>query len=453
MNLIPRHATGVSPSEQTSDLLLIAGSTPSTGWERILPLLERAGCTLPTSSMLEDWYAVARAAAALGQPGVATLNSGTQHHSLRSASTALRELCLTPILLSVEELEGHPEFWLEELPGTRLLMFHTRPEAALIAAMVADQSLEETLARWTSAAEFLLHSFRHHRRRVTLISVECALASPVEFLRSCKVILGLQPLPYSAMPTPHQYVGSDMQRLIAAQTVAQSPYVSQLILELDACSLPIGEPIGAPYVDCIKIYAAQREDREFHNTVKHDETLMAAMVKERDELARQLDQVREEFQVIQHERKATVDTELSRVNEKLKVLVAERELHLQSIENLTRERDAQVRKISEFDTRAKALDDDIQLRMKLIHECEAKLKATEKARREVGQENDLLTLQLHQAQEELESYYLSLQSASAKAVEAEKRAEGLEKNLRNMKNSRSWKITAPLRKIMKLFSR
>lgn len=75
------------------------------------------------------------------------------------------------------------------------------------------------------------------------------------------------------------------------------------------------------------------------------------------------------------------------------------------------------------------------------------------------QENELLLLQLHQVQEELESYYLQAQEESEKRQKTEKTVESQQKELKEkekalaeaekrlnlIQQSTSWRITAPLR--------
>lgn len=477
MNMIPRHASGLSPAEQTNDFLLIAGSTPASRWERILPLFERAGCTLPAPALLDEWYAVARGNAALGQPGVATLNPGALHQSLRSASSALLDACLSPVLLAVESLEARPEFWLEELPGARLLMFHTRPEAALIAAMEADRLLDDALVEWMKAAEGMLRTFRHHRRRIALIDVECVLAAPIDFLHSCRTWLGLQPLPYSAAAAAPARNGSDMQYLIAAQMVAQAPELGRLISELEACSLPIGEPASPPFVDCGRVYAEQRAEEAQRRILEEERIEYQRLAEER--------QARIEQAVCVHEENAA---RLQQSEGLLAEARAEHELLLKQLRQTQEELEAVLLKQLQYSCDSEELrrehqrlQSDLetltavrQTQAQLIGEREAQLKLAEQVQHEAAQENDFLLMQLHQVQEELESYYLRLQSSSSiiecleKKLKGrenrirymkggierlERKLRGWEKRIRYMEGSRSWKITAPLRAVTKRFYR
>jgi hypothetical protein len=293
-HMIPSHRDRGDSANEDASLLLVAGATPHCDWQRLLPLFEQAGCTLPVSTQLEEWLASARGSAELGQSGVAMLHHGAHHQSLLAATKTLLGACLSPVLLPVEDMEQRPEFWLEQLPGARLLMFHSRPESALVMAMGEDSPLEDVLAQWTSAAEVLVQTFRCHRRRVTLIDVECALAAPSEFLRNCKTSFGTNPLPDSAASTAGERAGSDMHRLIAAQMIAQNRKALDLIAELEACSLPIGEPAVPPFIDCVALHARQREEQAQRDRAEEDRDRYRLLADERGERLVAAEQARDE---------------------------------------------------------------------------------------------------------------------------------------------------------------
>ena len=84
-------------------------------------------------------------------------------------------------------------------------------------------------------------------------------------------------------------------------------------------------------------------------------------------------------------------------------------------------------------------------------------KAVDEAQlKDLKEENDLLLQQLHHVQEELERYYLDnqqLQSGGFETQKMRKRISDLERRVRYFENSKSWKITAPLRAVLKLFKR
>jgi len=69
---------------------------------------------------------------------------------------------------------------------------------------------------------------------------------------------------------------------------------------------------------------------------------------------------------------------------------------------------------------------------------------------EVEEENELLLTQLHQVQEELESYYLEARDLQRKLTRVEHTLTEKKRQLEYIRNSKSWKLTAPLRGLLEL---
>ena len=69
---------------------------------------------------------------------------------------------------------------------------------------------------------------------------------------------------------------------------------------------------------------------------------------------------------------------------------------------------------------------------------------------DVHEENELLLLQLHQVQEELETYYLEYKAAQQQAEKNKKAADEYKKQINRMRYSTSWRITMPIRVLMRL---
>jgi hypothetical protein len=72
---------------------------------------------------------------------------------------------------------------------------------------------------------------------------------------------------------------------------------------------------------------------------------------------------------------------------------------------------------------------------------------TGSTRQQLEDENGLLLLQLHQVQEELERYYLKAQEIEAREKKTAKANKRLRKHITDLKNSRSWRVTLPLRAV------
>ncbi len=426
--MIPSHRDCAMPAEEAASLMLVAGTTPYSGWQRLLPLFERAGCTLPMPALLEEWQVLTRGSAALGQPDVAMLNAGIQQQNLRTASVKLFGACIPPVLLSAEGLAACPEFWLEELPTARLLMFHTRPETALVAAMTENHALDEALAQWIAAAEMLVQTFRRNSCRVALLDVECALSTPVDFLHNCKSWLGLQPQLYSAAPSMPmlERAGNDMQYLIAAQMVAQSPRLAYLIAELEACSLPIGEPARPPVVDCAVLYARQCEEKERRQIIEE----------ERAHILLQLQNLKEDLEL-----------------EGMSCWVGDHgyEWMVGLFQQLQAERNALLSVCKSQKDRISELEFE-KIRLGQVASKVKGKRDLEKIDLMESKERDLLIYQMYKVQEDMEFYFLQTQSSVRRVGILERKLKYKESRVAYMEGSLSWKVTAPLRRIGGIFS-
>lgn len=72
--------------------------------------------------------------------------------------------------------------------------------------------------------------------------------------------------------------------------------------------------------------------------------------------------------------------------------------------------------------------------------------------KDLQEENDLLLEQLHHVQEELERYYLHGVQSSSDLHDLEQRLRAAEETVEALYNSKSWKITKPLRVMLDLFA-
>lgn len=444
---------------------LIIGSTPGSDWERILPLLERAGYKVPEAAALERWKAAASNGTLRSGSVVAELNPSIMGQALKTAAEELLDACAPPaVIAGAGDGNDLLDFWLTAFPRVRLLLFHARPEDALVRAMLDGQEPSEMLTYWETAAERLLQTWRRNRNRVSLMDVDCVLSEPGLFLHTCKALFGLNLWPFNGERGETQTAAAvDMYRLIASQMVAQSPRVVELIVELEACSTPLGEPPARMPVDCGKIYrdyqAQQAEiDRliqerdSSYEGLREIESRLEAAGKEGALARLELQQIREELEAVYLDRQRLVQrsgeqaVERERLEERLIELTRARD----ELSRLASEREAQFIKV---DQAHQKLDSDYK---------------------DATQENELRMLQLHQIQEELESSHVRLQAVNEKLQargqdlrsirerfratnsslqRTERKLKGVERRLHYLEKSRSWRMTAPLRALRKRFAR
>lgn len=533
---IPYREGGVRV-ERAVNLLLVAGVTPHSGWSRLSPVLESAGCTVPSQDALAAWKTAARECISLRQPGVATLHRGLPYADLRSATEVLMRASRSHALIPVDDLGASPEFWLEALPSGKLLMFHTRPERALVAAMLDGDSLDQMLHQWQSQAEAMVQAFRKYRDHILMVDVDCALNFPADFVRSCRHRLGIEALLSHEAGVHAAVPGSELQKLVAAQMVAQSGRTVELINELEACSVPIGDPSGPIRVDCQGVLedisrkevdlrrlsqecdelarlANERQEmlanantmgeqqaREADHKIseileKHAEHIQALeqFYKARESSildaegerirslenrlkldierhAAELDRLRAERDSLQ-DRLASFQSELSSARQEKQALVTQLHQVQEDFEKasfdmlrLEEEGRKQKKKVSAMKANLSKTESDLELKESLISElrrtlderdsrlkkANKRLKAEEVEKRVALSESGALLSRLHQAQEDLESAHVRLKAYSARLDRLEAKLIRRENRIRYMEGSRSWRMTAPLRLVMRRF--
>ncbi|MDT8322403.1 MAG: hypothetical protein RQ826_17960 [Xanthomonadales bacterium] len=191
-------------------------------------------------------------------------------------------------------------------------------------------------------------------------------------------------------------------------------------------------------------------------TLKNDTTRQDELQEENDLLLTQLHQVQEELESIFLK---------SRENEsKINVLEQEAatskdELNKRKgrIDSLQKE----IERLKNDTSRLEALQAEIsrlqQDRANWQEQAES-LKSKVARQDDLQEENDLLLTQLHQVQEELENYFLQNQDLTRKLKKTEKQEKELERKARQATNmladvhrSASWRITAPIRLLLRPF--
>ncbi|MFH7321146.1 hypothetical protein ACHHRT_11130 [Desulfurivibrio sp. D14AmB] len=419
-------------------MYLIVGSTPFCNWERVLPLLQRAGCACPAATRLEKWRSGAK--------------GGAANAAFREACAELLNGCESPSVLAVDPfpLNGVPlDFWVGEFADTHLLLLHSRPERLLAQAMAENREPKELLEQWQSAAKKLLQYYRRNRARATLIDVDCALAAPELFSQACHDYLGLKNAPANSESHPKSSAvatRSDIYQLIAQQMVAQSPELNDLLAELEAGSLPLGE-LPLPYWDCQRLYD------DYRNLLDQLEQVSKSKV-EQGELLQRAESRRKELE----EENELLLLQLHQVQEELE----NRYLQLKQLEDSRSDKEELQQ---QYESKVKQLESERAKQAKLLAEQQSKLEQVSKSkveqgellqraesrRKELEEENELLLLQLHQVQEELERYYMQLQEEKEDFGRREKKLKALERKISYMENSKSWKITRPLRGVIKPF--
>lgn len=296
----------------------------------------------------------------------------------------------------------------DNTPGAHLVLLYPDPQAALAKAMAEGQTPSASLQAWQQSMEPLLAVCRANRRHTTLICAQGLLADPAPLNTALAERLG-QPLYPAPANTPAAPENPTEFSVLATYTLAEAPGIQPLLTDLEVSSLGYVQPQG-------DLAAA---DSAF-------ETLTAPQVsteykEENDLLIQQLHTVQEELE--QH-------------------LIEKKEL---------------ATKVDTLESKAKRTK---ELEQKVL-ELKSDLEKAETKQKETQEENDLVLQQLFKVQEELEKYYLENRELKEKIdkqrAEIDRKNEKLHnfsqdrkqlnQKLQQLRSSRSWKITAPLRAV------
>ena len=284
-----------------------------------------------------------------------------------------------------EEVEAR----LREADTPAALLFCTRPESLLIEAMEQDGDPAARLDAWLDSARTLLQAYRRNRRSAVIVDVDEALAAPDAFLDACARRFSLA-VPETT-PAPAQAEGEastpdPVHALIAAQWAAASSDVAPLLEELEASRTPLAASSIQPATDSATAWQTYRElcGRAA------DESCVQDLQEENELLLLQLHQVQEELETyyLEAQDKEKKYQDLARAKSQLN------------------ERHNEVKKEKD----------------------------------ELRKENRHLAKRRHELKKDIEK----LEKEVARLARERDRAR---QQVQELKNSRSWKVTSPLRAV------
>lgn len=366
--------------------------------------------------------------------------------------------------------------------GTRVLILHCRPELAIANAMQLGTGPEAALQQWQDTTAAILAFFRRNRRRTTLIEVSSALRHPEKLAEHLGPHLE-QPLQAPEDTFPATETPSLLMQALAAQMVAQAPELAALMSEAEASTLPLDEQTWQPVpVDIAALQQQQQaNEQSLAETREENELLLLQLHQVQEELestflkaeadGERLKQINGEHTRLQAELKA----EKARSADQQKTLAAaqkDADAKGKALTAARQEADASKKALAAAQAQAKKQTDELNKALdaarqetatwqKKLPAAEAKIKQqladltkardaaaaeTQAARQELKalqeqhtrseqkladttEENELLLLQLHQVQEELETTFLKAQEDAGKLRETEQSLREAEQNL------------------------
>jgi len=328
--------------------------------------------------------------------------------------------------------------WLQANQDAHLLLLFNAPVPWIAQEIKRGASPAEALKKWQLGAKKVLSLVRRCRRRLSLLPLEGPLANPAAFLQALVERFGV------AIQAP-QFINQTLEtpgplfRMMAGNVVWESSEARHLAAELEANAIPI------PPVHELMLPSVDEAYREFTTTIERTRARKEEFKAELEKIRQRL-QAQEQDKVLQQERVQELEEEnelllkqLHQVQEELESQFQESREVRQMLDETKRAHQSAATDEEHGELR-KQLDKKA-LEIKTLHEGKAK---TEARIKDLEEENELLLQQLHHVQEELESYFLSGTDARQELEEARATIEAL-------CNSKSWKITRPLRWFLEAF--
>lgn len=509
-------ANGLEEGEKRSQLLpfatnrtiAIATGCPYSGWQELLPILEKAGVD-STSDAFVKWHDDFFGVSSLTDP--MQLAPSLRDDSERRqdvATCAQEENKNSPLLLVDNRSLLLLDYWAATLPKAHFLLFYSSAETSIAHACQQGIELQLLLEGWQAAIRQLLSFHRRHRRRALILNAESAARSPKAMIEVCQrfgIFLKLESEEHRAIAPPPA-----IERLVAQEILTSLPAIQVLQDEIEASSHPLGNEesnrvgsidllndyqkrMARAYNQQQKLLAAteklQVTERESHEQKGKKEQLeeqltdLTQLYEEQislvSELRDQVEQVQAESKVLKEAKKEAVEEnellllQFHQVQEELEKTF----LTKQQIELLQREQRVQFEKqIAQKNEEVKLREEEEKLKNQIRYSrLENKCGTLETANQELAQENELLLLQLHTVQEELEDTFLrnqnlkqsykrldavhqqngtlleELRLAKEMIVAKECEIEKLYHREARLKKTVSWKVTRPLRAMAKPF--
>jgi hypothetical protein len=365
-------------------------------------------------------------------------------------------------------------------PSARFVFLYSQLEEALRYVVDGSLSTSERVDLWKSAGEQLIRLHRRFRDRSLLINAEQLLEHPQSFV-SLASRINLE-LKHDAHSVSREKQDNTVERFVAQQILKEQPKLKALSLELEASAHPLVDVEPYPEVSPVEVNNVLDQWRKVNLELRTDLEsstseleslndkirLMQAQQEElavsRDHVRKQRDEIDLRFQELQKTITAVEDREkqlqtgaeeqkeenellllqLHQVQEELETTFLENQKLIQEKESLASSNDevkllqSQLRDLqSAHEEMSKSRDhvrqqrDELDLEFKDTYQqlSQAKEQAAQLRgqTKEQEEENELLLLQLHQVQEELEHYYLKSQelvaSLDEERLEAQKKQD------------------------------
>jgi hypothetical protein len=393
--------------------IVIATGCPHSGWQKAIPFLEEAGVET-TGDTFARWHDELFRTGGMVDPLQLGFPLGQVSYSEGKVARLLPGTPPKPQLLVDSRSLWLLDYWSARMPHAQFILFYSRAGAALAHACLQGINARQLIVDWQTVSYNLLKFKRRHRRRALLLDAEAAVRNPHAMIEVCqRVGLTLQSLPQESEPA---YAPSTVEGFLARKIIEVLPEIQVLETEMEASAHPLGDP---PYEELQPLELFNDYEQRMAKACEQQEKLLEA--------EKQL-QMAEKEKVEQKEQIERLQKQKDELNK----------LH-----------DEQVKLTSRLKTELEQSQEENQ--------------ALDAAKKEAAQENELLLLQLHQVQEELEEIFLRNQnlkqayqrletSPNKAAQDKESVIKKQRQRLTKLKKTIFLKISAPLRAMVRLFN-
>ncbi|EAR21661.1 coiled-coil domain-containing protein [Nitrococcus mobilis] len=319
------------------------------------------------------------------------------------------------------------EVWAELSSVAEFLIFFEPPERTLAHWLAADEAVDSDalLQAWRVGAERILRLVRRYRRRVLLVDAREAAAYPARLLDVCGERFGIA---FAGEAGSAPDLQSDAAFVaLASSWIRPDKRLRAIGAELEVSCIPLtadaptGDGIaGIPQADPLAALAQYRAVHRQCDTFGREAERLAAELEQAQGVTAAAEAALEEERAASRMRMANAEAERDRLREQGEQAQQEAERERADLE-------AKLKASTEAVTKAKAAEAEVAASLKAERESTARLITEHKIEgdrlrvhgEQAQQENELLLLQLHQVQEELEATFLAQQETERKRADFE----------------------------------
>lgn len=330
---------------------------PDSGWDMALPVLHGAGLELLREDC-KHWH-----------DQIFQEIDITERHPnddplipdpdlVDRIATRLAERASDNLLLADSRSLWLLDFWADRFPDMVFILFFTSPHTALSHALQKGLNPLQFLQTWQQGNSQLIHFQNHHRRQALLLNAELAAQNPQALIEKVQHLdLALKPINQRPSVQPHDDL-RPLDHLLIANLAADKP-LQELFIDLEARAHPLGDKNPLLKHTSEQLYQYYLEQLAAEQAIQTRLQEVTTVQEEQNKLAQQ---------------------------------------QAEQIERLVRQCDEKTKQADDRQSQLDSLTEELRNKQEL-----------ESLKKEIEEENELLLLQLHQVQEELETYFLKYQ--------------------------------------------